>query len=281
MTLVEILYPSCALFLDFDGTMVDIAPQQLLLRFGRMTLVEILYPSCALFLDFDGTMVDIAPQPSAVHVPEPLLGVLQDDHDYLQGAIAVISGRPIAQIDSFLYPLQLPTAGVHGAERRGLDGEVHLMHTQPLDHVQEAACLLAAQNPGLLVENKRGSLALHYRQRPELEAACVAAMQEAVAESPGITLLRGKMVVEAKPGGASKGRAIEAFLAESPFTGRTPVFIGDDVTDEVGFSTVQRLGGLGIKVGEGATCAWRRLPDPQALRQELEAAVAARFVRTT
>jgi trehalose 6-phosphate phosphatase len=257
------------------------APQQLLLRFGRMTLVEILYPSCALFLDFDGTMVDIAPQPSAVHVPQPLLCVLQDLHDYLQGAIAVISGRPIAQIDSFLEPLKLPTAGVHGAERRGVNGQVHLLHTQPLDHVQEAACLLAAQNPGLLVENKRGSLALHYRQRPELEALCVRTMQQAVEESPGLTLLRGKMVVEAKPGGASKGHAIEAFLAEQPFAGRTPVFIGDDITDEVGFSTVQRLGGLGIKVGEGATCAWRRLPDPQALRQELEAAIAARFMRTT
>lgn len=246
-----------------------------------MTLAEILYPSSALFLDFDGTMVDIAPQPSAVHVPQPLIIVLQDLLDYLQGAIAVISGRPIAQIDSFLSPLRLPVAGVHGAERRGVDGHIHLLNTQPMDPVEEAACLLAAQNPGLLVENKRGSLALHYRQRPELEDLCVRTMQQAVDESPGITLLRGKMVVEAKPGGASKGCAIVDFLEEQPFRGRTPVFIGDDVTDEAGFSTVQRLGGLGIKVGDGATCAWRRLPDPQALRQELEAALAARFVRTT
>ncbi|MEJ8838735.1 trehalose-phosphatase [Ramlibacter sp. AN1133] len=246
-----------------------------------MTLVEILYPSCALFLDFDGTMVDIAPQPSAVHVPQPLITVLRDLHGYLQGAIAVISGRPIEQIDSFLQPLQLPVAGVHGAERRGTDGQVHLLHTQPLDHVEEAACLLAAQNPGLLVENKRGSLALHYRQRPDLEELCVRAMQQAVEESPGIALLRGKMVVEAKPGGASKGRAILDFLEEPPFAGRMPVFIGDDVTDEVGFSAVQDRGGLGIKVGEGATCAWRRVSDPQALRQEMEAAIAARFMRTT
>jgi trehalose 6-phosphate phosphatase len=246
-----------------------------------MTLAEILQPSCALFLDFDGTMVDIAPQPSAVHVPLPLITLLQDLHDYLQGAIAVISGRPIEQLDSFLHPLELAVAGVHGAERRGASGELHLLVSQPLDHVEEAACRLAADNPGLLVENKRSSLALHYRQRPELEDLCQLTMQRAVEESPGITLLRGKMVVEAKPGGASKGRAIEAFLAEAPFAGRAPVFIGDDVTDEVGFSTVQRLGGLGIKVGEGATCAWRRLPDPQALREELEAAVAARLTRTT
>jgi trehalose 6-phosphate phosphatase len=245
-----------------------------------MTLLETLHPSCALFLDFDGTMVDIAPQPQAVHVPQPLLAVLQALKDYLQGAVAVISGRPIGQIDEFLHPLQLAVAGVHGAERRGADGGMHLLDTHPLDHVEEAACALAAEHPGLLVENKRGSLALHYRQAPELEELCLRTMQAAVDESPGLTLLRGKMVVEAKPGGASKGRAIEDFLAEAPFAGRTPVFIGDDVTDEVGFSTVQRLGGLGIKIGEGATAAWHRVPDPAALRQELEAALAARTTRT-
>lgn len=240
-----------------------------------MTLAEILQPSCALFLDFDGTMVDIAPQPQAVHVPEPLIAVLRRLDTYLGGAVAVISGRPIAQIDAFLQPLQMAVAGVHGAERRGTDGRMHLLNTHPLDHVEEAACALAARNPGLLVENKRGSLALHYRQRPDLEALCLATMQKAIDESRGLTLLRGKMVAEAKPGGASKGRAIEDFLAEKPFTGRTPVFIGDDVTDEVGFSTVQRLGGVGIKIGQGATAAWRRVSDPTTLRQELDAAIAA------
>ncbi len=245
-----------------------------------MTLAEILCPSCALFLDFDGTVVDIAPQPQAVHVPAPLIDVLRRVQDYLQGAVAIISGRPIVQLDDFLQPLRLAVAGVHGAERRGHDGHVHLLHTHPLDHVEEAACNLAAQHPGLLVENKRGSLALHYRQAPELEAECLRAMQQAVDESPGVTLLRGKMVVEAKPGGASKGRAIEDFLAEPPFTGRTPLFIGDDLTDEVGFSTVQRLGGLGIKVGEGPSVAWQRLAHPAALRKELEAALAARVTGT-
>jgi trehalose 6-phosphate phosphatase len=245
-----------------------------------MTLVEILYPSCALFLDFDGTMVDIAPQPHAVHVPQPLISVLHDLNDYLHGAVAVISGRPIEQLDALLHPLRLPVAGVHGAERRSLDGELHLIATHPMERIETAARELAAHNPGLLVEDKRSSLALHYRQRPDLEALCLATMQEAVDASPGMTLQRGKMVAEARPGGASKGRAIEDFLREPPFAGRTPVFIGDDVTDEVGFSTVQRLGGIGIKVGEGASVAWRRLPDPSTLRRELEAAVAARLTRT-
>lgn len=245
-----------------------------------MTLAEILRPTCALFLDFDGTMVDIAPQPHAVEVPEPLIPLLRALHRYLGGALAVISGRPIAQLDAFLHPLQIPAAGVHGAERRSAGGQVHLLDTHPLDHVEHAARALAARHPQLLVENKRGSLALHYRQAPELEQLCLDTMQRAVDESPGMTLLRGKMVAEAKPGGASKGRAIEDFLREAPFAGRTPVFIGDDVTDEAGFSTVQRLGGTGVKVGEGATVAARRLPDPRTLLRELEAALAARTPRT-
>ena len=245
-----------------------------------MTLAETLSPSCALFLDFDGTMVDLAAQPHAVEVPQPLIVLLRGLHELLQGAVAVISGRPIAQLDTFLQPLQLAAAGVHGAERRRADGTLQWLDTHPLELAEQAARALAAQHPGLLVEIKRGSVALHYRQRPALEALCLRAMQAAVDASPGLTLLRGKMVAEAKPGGASKGQAIEAFLAEPPFAGRTPVFIGDDVTDEAGFSTVQRLGGVGIKVGEGTTVAMRRLPHPAALRRELAAAVAARLTRT-
>jgi trehalose 6-phosphate phosphatase len=246
-----------------------------------MTLLEILAPTCALFLDFDGTMVDIAPQPEAVHVPQPLIGTLERLQQYLGGGVAVISGRPIEQIDDFLNPLKLPVAGVHGAERRGADGAVTLLSTHPLEAVEQAAYALATRYPALLVEIKRGSLALHYRQAPELEGVCLETLQDAVDRSPGLTLLRGKMVVEAKPGGASKGRAIEAFLQEAPFAGRVPVFIGDDVTDEVGFSTVQRAGGIGIKVGAGATVAWRRIADPAALRSELESAVAARTTRAS
>jgi trehalose 6-phosphate phosphatase len=245
-----------------------------------MTLAEILHPSCALFLDFDGTMVDIAPQPHAVHVPQPLLEVLRQLRERLDGAVAVISGRPIAQLDDFLAPLYLAVAGVHGAERRSASGALALLDTHPLDRVEEAARALVAKDPRLLLESKRGSLALHYRLAPEMEDTVLRAMEKAVAASPGVSLLRGKMVAEAKPGGASKGRAIEEFMREPPFAGRTPVFIGDDVTDEVGFSTVQRLGGVGIKVGQGPTAAWRRVSDPTTLRRDLEAALAARLKRT-
>jgi len=239
-----------------------------------MNFEEILFPSCAVFLDFDGTLVDIAPQPEAVIVPPALVATLEHLHTWLGGALALISGRPIEQIDAFLKPLSLPAAGVHGAERRGADGKVVLLNTHPLEVVEAAALSLVHRDHRLRVETKRGSVALHYRQAPELESECVAAMQKAVEDSPGLTLLRGKMVVEAKPGGASKGAAIEAFMAEPPFAGRTPVFVGDDITDEVGFATVQRMKGLGVKVGEGATVAWQRIESPLLFRQQLQLAVA-------
>ena len=240
-----------------------------------MNLVDILCPSCALFLDFDGTLVDLAPQPEAVIVPSGFAHTLVALNSYLGGALALISGRPIEQIDGFIHPLQLPIAGVHGTERRGADGIMTLLPTHPMQLVEEAAAALVARHPQLRIETKRGSLALHYRQAPELEHECLEAIQTAVEQSPGLTLLRGKMVVEAKPGGASKGHAIEAFMQEAPFAGRRPVFIGDDFTDEVGFATVQRLQGLGVKVGEGPSVAWQRLESPAALRHQLQAAVAA------
>jgi trehalose 6-phosphate phosphatase len=244
-----------------------------------MNLEDLLRASSALFLDFDGTLVDIAAQPEEVVVPPGLvqtLGSLQAD---LDGAVGVISGRPIEQIDAFLHPLRLPAAGVHGLERRGAGGAMTLLPLHPLETVEAAALGLAAQHAGLRVENKRASIALHYRQAPELAALCLAAMQAAVDASPGLTLLRGKMVLEAKPGGASKGHAIEAFMQEVPFAGRAPLFVGDDVTDEVGFSTVQRLGGIGIKVGDGFSVAWQRIATPALFRRQLQAVAMARFGR--
>lgn len=244
-----------------------------------MRFVDILCPSCAVFFDFDGTLVDLAPRPEDVLVPPELPGLLRTLETYLGGAVAVISGRPIAQIDGFLSPLQLPAAGVHGMERRGAQGRMSLLNTHALDRVQEATQQLLAQYPALRVEHKRGSIALHFRQAPELAALCEQAMRTAVSESPGLTLLQGKMVFEAKPDGASKGRAIEAFLQEVPFSGRTPVFIGDDFTDEVGFCAVQSRGGLGIKIGAGASAAWQRLDSPATLRRELADALRERAAR--
>jgi len=241
-----------------------------------MNVIDILFPSCALFLDFDGTLVDIAPQPDAVVVPPSLIQTLEQLDRYLGGAVALISGRPIQQIDALLRPLLFPAAGVHGGERRNAAGEVTLASTHSLEAVEQTALQLAHQHPALRVETKRGSIALHYRQVPQLEAECIEAMQHAVEQSPGMVLLRGKMVVEAKPGGASKGAAIEAFMAEPPFKGRTPVFVGDDITDEVGFATVQRMGGMGLKVGPGSSAAFSRIESPAEFRHQLRLAIEAK-----
>ncbi len=229
-------------------------------------LAHLLDARCALFLDFDGTLVDLAPQPEAVHVPPALPSTLKALSERLGGALAVVSGRSITMIDTFLEPLHLPAAGVHGSERRRADGSLDLLEPPSLALVEHAAAALATQYPDLKLEPKRGAVALHYRQAPELEAVCRQAMEEAVAASPGVSLLRGKMVFEAKSAEANKGLAIESFMGEAPFAGRRPVFIGDDLTDEPGFSVVQHLGGIGVKVGGGPTLAAYRLDSAQALR---------------
>lgn len=239
-----------------------------------MTLSQLLCPSCALFLDFDGTLVDIAMRPDAVQVPPGLVDVLQGLHHALGGALAVISGRPIAQIDAYLAPLRLGTAGVHGAERRRADGSLVQEPVASLAEALRAATRLASRHPGLRVEVKRGALALHYRLAPALEGECVQALQQAAGASPGLALLRGKMVVEVKPAGVSKGRAIQAFLREAPFAGRRPVFIGDDQTDEAGFAAVQACGGAGVKVGGGPSSALHRCEDAAQMRAQLAQALA-------
>lgn len=240
-----------------------------------MTLSQLLSPSCALFLDFDGTLVDIAMRPDAVQVPPGLVDTLQNLHRKLDGALAVISGRPIAQIDSYLAPLRLGVAGVHGAERRRADGALVQAPVESLAEALRAATRLAARHPGLRVETKRGALALHYRLAPAFEADCLQAMEQAARASPGLALLRGKMVVEVKPAGVSKGHAIEAFLREPPFAGRQPVFVGDDQTDEPGFAAVQACGGIGVKVGGGPSVALHRCEDPAQMRAQLAQALQA------
>lgn len=229
----------------------------------------------ALFLDFDGTLAELAPQPEAVHVPDELIALLSQLHAALDGALAVVSGRRLSDLDTFLAPLHLPVAAEHGAELRLASGERHTGPRPPLGHVLRVAQALADQHAGLRMERKSAAVALHYRQAPELEALCVAAMAEAVLRSPGLELLHGKCVVEAKPAGVDKGRAIAAFMAEPPFACRLPMFAGDDTTDEAGFAWVQAAGGDGVKVGPGPSLAHHRCTDPLALRAWLAASLAA------
>ncbi|KAB8038518.1 trehalose-phosphatase [Janthinobacterium aquaticum] len=226
-------------------------------------------PDRAIFLDFDGTLVDLAATPDGVRLQPGVREALSRLAAHHDGALAIVSGRPVDQIDAMLAPLVLPVAGVHGVERRGFDGQLHVAPTPDISPVLARAQSLAVLHPGLLVEHKRGAVALHYRLAPELEQLCVREMTAAVQACPGVLLLHGKMVLEAKPAASDKGGAIAAFMREAPFAGRVPVFAGDDTTDEAGFATVQQAGGTGVKVGAGASVAERRLDSPDALRAVL------------
>lgn len=231
--------------------------------------------SSALFLDFDGTLVELAPEPDAIVIPPELVPLLAALRERLGGALAVVSGRAVGAIDTFLHPLDLPVAGVHGSERRTANGNMVLLPTPSLQTVEEAAAQLLRAHPGLALEPKRGALALHYRQAPQLQDLCRQTMEAAVAASPGVSLLHGKMVFEAKSAQANKGLAIDAFLQEPPFAGRVPVFLGDDTTDEAGFGVAQRAGGAGIKVGQGDTLARHRIASPAAVRAALQSWLTA------
>jgi trehalose 6-phosphate phosphatase len=223
----------------------------------------------ALFLDIDGTLLDHAERPDAARPGAAELGLLEALRRACGGALALISGRSVADIDAMFAPLALPAAGQHGIERRDAAGLLH-RHGAPSQALRRAAARLgefAARHQGLLFEDKGDNLALHYRMAPQLAAAAQAALGEAALQlGAGFELLHGKMVVEIKPSGRDKGSAIEEFMGEAPFAGRRPLFVGDDHTDEYGFGVVNRLGGDSVKVGPGATAARYRVADAAAVR---------------
>lgn len=242
---------------------------------ASMSEPPLLSSGAALFLDFDGTLADIAPQPQEVAVPGSLPPRLAALAKALQGSLAIVTGRPIAEIDHFLAPLQLPAAGIHGAERRDAAGRWQYLPAPALDMVLGPLKTLCAANPGLLLERKSVALALHYRLAPTLEPQCRMVMLWAQQQLPDMVLMRGKQVIELKPRAASKDAAVRAFLTEAPFQGRQPWFFGDDVTDEAAFETVQALEGVAVKVGEGATQARYRVSSPAALQQWMQASLQA------
>jgi trehalose 6-phosphate phosphatase len=233
----------------------------------------------ALFLDFDGTLADIAPHPSAVFVHDDLVPLLRNLYTALGGALAIVSGRSLADIDMFLAPLKLPAAGEHGMQWRNSAGEYFELDVRTLDAalqpLRDAAKLLASQHDALLLEQKTAGFALHYRMAPALYNLCWQTLAPLVQHHPALTLLRGKYVIEVVPTAIDKGTAIHNFLLHPPFAGRTPFFMGDDATDEAGFAKVQAAGGHGIKVGAGPSLAQHRCPNPSALRAWLAQALAA------
>jgi trehalose 6-phosphate phosphatase len=231
--------------------------------------------SPAVFLDVDGTLVEIAERPDLVEVSAALRDTLKETAERVQGALAVVSGRSIADLDRILAPLQLPAAGIHGLEYRpAADARIAQVEAKPMPRaVREALERFAAEHPGLLVEYKGESAALHFRQAPELAERVQRWAEHIVAElGEDFQLQPGKMVVELRPAGSDKGAAIAALMDLPPFAGRRPLFIGDDVTDESGFEVVNALQGWSVRVGpEGtATAANFRLDNVRAVRDWLD-----------
>jgi trehalose 6-phosphate phosphatase len=233
---------------------------------------------CALFLDYDGTLVDLAPTPAEAVADAGLRELLATLQVRLTGALGIVTGRPVADIDGFLAPLRVTVAGLHGLVRRRHDGVVAEAPLPEglLPPVREALARFVAAHPGTMLEDKRLSLALHYRQAPEAAAAAGELAQALATASDGaLRHQRGKMVEELLPTGFDKGGAVTALLEEPDFRGRLPFFIGDDVTDEAGFRRVNGLGGVSIRVGSGPTEATHQLGDVATLRRWLVQAAHA------
>lgn len=225
----------------------------------------------ALFLDFDGTLVEIAPAPDAIAVPPALPSALERLGARVDGRLALVSGRSLADLARHLGIIAVARAGSHGIECEDAAGAVlgeakDLVAPSVLANLRD----YAATRDGLLVEAKTIGAALHYRAAPDLEAEIVG-LTEALAAAHGLAIKRGKCVVELVPPGTSKAAAVNTFLRRAPFAGALPVFIGDDLTDEDGFAAAIRHGGFGILVGNRAGSAARyTIESPAAVRQWLQ-----------
>jgi trehalose 6-phosphate phosphatase len=229
--------------------------------------------SSALFLDVDGTLLDIAPRPELVRVPADLPELLERLAEQREGALALISGRRLADLDRLFRPWRGAAAGMHGAERRRGDGSPVEANESSADRAAAAALdrlrpmleAVARRWPGAWLEDKGRTLALHYRAIPGKEAEIRKSVAElAGRETEALRLIAGKMVLELQPRHRDKGAVIADFLAKPPFRSRRPIFVGDDTTDEDGFAEVNRRGGLSIRVGpeNTATAAAYTLPSP-------------------
>ncbi len=232
----------------------------------------------ALFLDIDGTLAHIRPRPEDVG-PEPRrTDLLSRARRVLTGRLAILSGRPIAEIDYITGNTVRAVAGVHGLERRDAEGERRdQILTEPVRHALEQALLvlsgLAEQKSGVLIEAKGPSIGVHYRLNPQAESM-VKTITANIAQNSPLVLQAGDRMVELRAPGPDKGDALRAFMNEPPFEGFRPVFVGDDLTDEHAFRAAAQLGGFGILVGQARdSAAAFRLPNVQAVLDWLEGGV--------
>jgi trehalose 6-phosphate phosphatase len=230
-----------------------------------------------IFLDFDGTLVDIEDHPDDVRVDASTFRFIENLRSKVGDALALISGRDINVLDRLLHPLILPVAGVHGLQRRDAAGR---LHTPIIDHrIVEAVAKdiqsAFSEEPGIAIERKTGAVAVHYRLRPDYEKRCHDLAERLVRDRPKLHLIKGNMVCEIRRDGKNKAAVIEEFLGERPFKGRKPIFAGDDTTDESGFVAVNANGGVSIKVGEGPSNAKFRVGGVLELREWFEGVLTA------
>jgi trehalose 6-phosphate phosphatase len=237
----------------------------------------------ALFLDFDGTLADLAPCPRDACVSPRTLAALEALQQRLSGAVAIVSGRTIADLDRCLRPLRMSAAGMYGAELRVGDAACLRDPRLPKATAERIAALAAKLQrwsgvyPGLTVEHKPLALALHYRQAPQHAARCWHAAHDALQNLSGFAVRPGKMVVEIVPVSSNKGAAIDRLMAAAPFKGRVPLFAGDDTADEAAIDAVQALGGAGIRIVDGPstpTCARFTVAIADTVRDWLVGSVA-------
>jgi trehalose 6-phosphate phosphatase len=215
----------------------------------------------SLFLDFDGTLVDIAPGPDAIHVPNTLAASLTRLNAQCNGRLALISGRALDDIEKHLGPVSIARAGSHGADCRDARGNSMGAAARPLESGIIAEMARFAEELGLDLERKSHGAALHFRSSPDLEARAIGFAAE-LAGRNDLSIKTGKCVVEVMAKGADKGQAVNTYMHCAPFAGSRPWFIGDDVTDEDGFAACAQLGGGGILVGtKNQTSARYSLPD--------------------
>jgi trehalose 6-phosphate phosphatase len=228
------------------------------------------FNECALLLDIDGTLLDLAPTPREVWVPPDLAKNLSRLLARTSGALALVSGRSVNDIDLIFAPLQFPAVGGHGAEMRlPLEGESVSSYAPPMDkELKRRLAAIAKLSPGILLEDKGYSLALHYRLAPHAEKAIYDAVSAIRADLPNaaIEVLPGKSVCEIKPSGFTKATGVLELMNHAPFKGRRPVFIGDDVTDETVFAIMPDLNGLAFSVGRRARGVAGHFDEPRDVR---------------
>jgi len=224
----------------------------------------------ALFLDIDGTLLDLAQTPDRVKVPRDLVKALERLSRHLSGALAFVSGRSLDGIDKLFAPFKPAAVGAHGGEIRGANGEI--ARCQALsEKTVEIFRGLADNIPGLVLEDKRCALALHYRLAPEAQPVLISAMEKhaKLFEGEKVRILHGKAVIEALPVGVDKGTAVATLAKQKPFAGRAILFGGDDTTDLDVFRILPRLGGQGFSVGRAYPGADYTFESPRAVRQWL------------